>query len=555
MKNNNLKKWCIINNKEYLLKEWDYKDNFQELKITPIDISPGSNKKVYWICEKGHIWQTRIYSRTKYNHKCIYCTGQKSLKGFNDFKKWCLDNNKNELLKEWDYERNLKQPYEYTKCSGQKVFWKCSKNHSWEATIAHRVTENTGCPICTNKKILKGYNDLKTLRPDISKQWHPTKNGNMKPEDFLVGSHYKVWWICENGHEWEASIESRTRKRNATSCAVCSKKRLYSGMNDLVTFCNNHTDFKYLLKEWDYKKNFIKPNEIVATSKKKVYWICSNNHEWTATVGSRVRGNNCPKCNPNTSFPEQAIFYYVSKTFINTISRYKFNKTELDIFIPELNVGIEYDGFYFHNSAMQREIIKNKICKDNNIRLIRIREKGLCIYDDCECIIRNTTNSDDSLNKVITKLLKLLNIEHDVNIKRDAMEIIKQYKIYLKNNSIELAYPNLVLEWDYEKNKGLKLINFTRGSHEKVYWKCSNCGYTWFAEIKSRVNGNGCKICGRQKAIKARSRKVLNIDTNLIYNSLTDAQRKTGIERHRISNCCKDKNKTAGGFHWKYIEK
>ena len=57
MKNNNLKKWCIINNKEYLLKEWDYKDNFQELKITPIDISPGSNKKVYWICEKGHIWQ------------------------------------------------------------------------------------------------------------------------------------------------------------------------------------------------------------------------------------------------------------------------------------------------------------------------------------------------------------------------------------------------------------------------------------------------------------------------------------------------------------------
>ena len=195
--------------------------------------------------------------------------------------------------------------------------------------------------------------------------------------------------------------------------------------NNLKDWCTTNNK-EYLLKEWDYENNSIKPDEIVATSNKKVCLICSNNHKWAATVSSRVRGNNCPKCNPNTSFPEQAIFYYISKVFINTISRYNFDKIELDIFIPEVKVAIEYDGFYFHNFAMQREIIKNKICKDNNIRLIRIREHGLCIYDDCECIIRKENNSNDSLNIVINKLLKLLNIEYDVNIKRDKMKIIQQ---------------------------------------------------------------------------------------------------------------------------------
>lgn len=553
MKSNNFKNWCIINNKKDLLKEWDYERNLKELKITPVDIAPGSSKKIYWICKKGHRWQSRIHSRTKYNHKCIYCTNQKALKGFNDFEKWCLDNDKNDLLKEWDYEKNLMQPYEYTKCSGKKVFWKCSKNHSWDATIAHRVSENTGWPICGNKKLLKGYNDLKTLRPDISREWHPTKNNNRKPDDFLVGSHYKVWWKCKKGHEWEASIESRTRKRNASGCAVCSKKKLYKGENDLVTYCNNHIEVKYLLQEWNYQKNTIKPDEIVATSDKKVWWICSNNHEWNATLNSRVRGNRCTKCNPNTSFPEQAIFYYISQIFKNTTSRYNINKTELDIFIPELNTGIEYDGYYFHKNTEQREMAKNKICQENNIRLIRIREKGLCIYDNCEYIIRDEIDSDYSLNIVTSKLLNLLNIEYDVNIKRDKMKIIQQYKAYLKNESLELLYPNLVLEWDNDKNNGLKLSNFTKGSHDKVHWKCAKCGHKWIAEIKSRVNGNGCKICGRQKVIEARSQKVLNIDTNTIYESLTDAQRKTGVERHNISNCCKGKTKIAGGFHWKNI--
>lgn len=256
----------------------------------------------------------------------------------NTFKNWCIDNDKEYLLKEWDYERNLKQPYEYTKCSGKKVFWRCYSNHSWETTIAHRVSENTGCPVCANKKLLKGYNDLHTLRPDIAIEWNSTKN-NKKPSDFLVGSHQKVWWICQNGHEWEASIESRTRKNSSTGCAVCSKKRLYKGENDLITFCENHIEAKHLLKEWYYQKNLIKPDEIVATSNKKVWWICSNNHKWNATVSSRVRGNRCPKCNPNTSFPEQAIFYYISQIFKKTTSRYNINKIELDIFIPELNTG------------------------------------------------------------------------------------------------------------------------------------------------------------------------------------------------------------------------
>lgn len=553
LKKNNLENWCVVNNNKILLKEWDYERNIRELKITPKEISAQSSKKVFWRCKEGHSWQTSVYLRTKYNHKCIYCTNQKVLKGFNDFEKWCLDNNKKQLLEEWDYEKNLNKPFEYTKCSGKKVFWKCSKLHGWEATIAHRVRENTGCPTCKNKKLLKGYNDLRTLRSDIAEEWHPTKNNNKMPEDFLVGSYCKVWWRCKKGHEWQATIEARTRKIHSTGCAICSKKKLCRGENDLMTYCNTHFETKHLLNEWDYQQNIITPEQIVATSDKKVWWTCQNNHKWAASVGSRVKGNRCPKCNSNTSFPEQAILFYISRVFKNTHSRYITNKIELDVFIPELNVGIEYDGYYFHNDTEKKERAKNEICKDNKIRLIRVREKGLPLYSNCECIIRKENNSDNSLNDVIRKLLNLLNVKCTVNVEKDKIEIMQQYKRYLKNESLELLYPNLVLDWDCEKNRGLKLSNFTKGSHTKVHWKCAKCGNTWIAEIKSRVSGSGCELCSRQNAIKARSCKVLNIDTNTIYASLTEAQRLTGVERHSIANCCKGKTKMAGGFQWRHV--
>ena len=89
-----------------------------------------------------------------------------------------------DIAKEWDYKKNkpLRPEDFYCGSSRKKVWWKCSKGHSWKTTIAARTKkEGTGCPICCNRKILKGYNDLQTMKPEVAKWWNFEKNGELKP--------------------------------------------------------------------------------------------------------------------------------------------------------------------------------------------------------------------------------------------------------------------------------------------------------------------------------------------------------------------------------------
>lgn len=100
-----------------------------------------------------------------------------------------------EILKKWDFEKNIDiSPYEVLPKSSKKVWWKCEKGHSFEARIA-QITTGGGCPYCTNKKVLRGYNDLATTHSDLVKEWHPTKNLPLTPYEITYGSEKKVYWL------------------------------------------------------------------------------------------------------------------------------------------------------------------------------------------------------------------------------------------------------------------------------------------------------------------------------------------------------------------------
>ena len=194
-------------------KEWNYEKNNG---LTPTDVMPNSKEKVWWKCRKGHEWQATIASRNS-GSGCPYCSGNKVLKGYNDFQTVNPT-----LAKEWNYEKNgdLK-PENFTANSGQKVWWKCSKGHEWQATINNRGNGN-GCPYCTGQKALIGNNDLQTVNPTLVQEWNYEKNGNLKPEQFTAKSGQKVWWKCNKGHEWQAEIRSRT---NGSGCPVCNSEQ------------------------------------------------------------------------------------------------------------------------------------------------------------------------------------------------------------------------------------------------------------------------------------------------------------------------------------------
>ena len=190
------------------------------------------------------------------------------------------------LMKDLDWDKNNKKgltPNSLSSGSSKKAWWKCPLGHEWKASIYERATRNTGCSYCANRKIYIGFNDLPTTNPDLAKEWHPIKNGKLTPYEVIGVSPKKVWWLCKNGHEWQANIESRASGRG---CPFCANNKILEGFNDL------ETTHPLLVEEWNFEKNgSLYPNAILAGSGKKVWWKCKSGHEWQATVSHRaIRG-------------------------------------------------------------------------------------------------------------------------------------------------------------------------------------------------------------------------------------------------------------------------
>ena len=250
--------------------------------LTPMDVTKSSNKFVWWQCEKGHEWRAMIYDRSN-GCNCPVCSGHRVLTGYND-----LATVNPDLALEWHPIKNghLK-PTEVTSGTDKKVWWQCKRGHEWQAAVSSRKAGSV-CPYCANQKVLIGYNDLETTNPKLAAEWHPTKNGDTLPSDVMAGIHKKAWWVCKEGHEWEASIGSRSAGRG---CPYCAGQRVLAGYNDLATVNPE------LSLEWHPINNGdLTPEDVLPSSNKKVWWICAKGHEWENTVNSRNSGHQCPYC-------------------------------------------------------------------------------------------------------------------------------------------------------------------------------------------------------------------------------------------------------------------
>lgn len=145
------------------------------------------------------------------------------------------------LLKEWDESRNFPlTPDTVSYGSKKKVWWTCENGHSWQTTV-HVRSEGSGCPYCAGRKVLPGFNDLKTLCPGVAAQWGPSLNGALTPEMVTPGSNKKVWWQCSMGHVWKSVIYPRTGAQQC-GCPVCAGKvstthaRRYAQLDEIRTF-------------------------------------------------------------------------------------------------------------------------------------------------------------------------------------------------------------------------------------------------------------------------------------------------------------------------------
>ncbi|MGN0315679.1 MAG: zinc-ribbon domain-containing protein [Fusicatenibacter sp.] len=264
-----------------IVVEWDYEKNYP---LRPEDVTAKSIKKVWWTCKEGHMYKASIGSRTR-GSGCPYCAGKSLIKGVNDLLTVYPD-----IATEWNYEKNRPLcPENVTIGSEKKVWWTCKEGHMYKAVIYSR-TKGTGCPYCAGKSPIKGVNDLLTMRPEIAAEWDYERNYPLRPEDVMVASGKKVYWICKEGHIHKATIKSRTK---GADCPYCAGKLPIEGVNDLLTIRPE------IAAEWDYEKNYpSRPEDVMVASRKKVYWICKEGHSYPAKICDRTKekGTNCPYC-------------------------------------------------------------------------------------------------------------------------------------------------------------------------------------------------------------------------------------------------------------------
>ena len=411
-----------------LIKEWSDRNG----ELSPADISYGSNKVVWWHGSCGHEWQAKVKARTTKEEGCPYCAGKRILIGFND-----LATVHPELIGEWSGRNGDLRIEDVTAGSQKKVWWHGTCGHEWKATVKNRANGST-CPYCSSKIVKTGVNDLATLRPDIAEEWSE-KNYPVTAEDVMPNTNKKYWWKCRKGHEWKALVSSRNK---GTKCPFCSGIELLAGFNDLAS------THPHLAEEWS-EKNELLPSMVNAKSRKSVIWQCRKcGYEWSTAIYKRARGGGCPECKREQMIRENLIrertvelkesfeFAYpwilLKHLFAELGIRFIEDDTDrigakLQFYLPDHNVAVEIMGCkQMERFSLRREIVKNRLCRKNNITMIRIIEEKGEEFDGCICIHRDDMSSE-SLDEAYTVLFRLIGIDMEIDSGMIAPLLFKKY--------------------------------------------------------------------------------------------------------------------------------
>lgn len=413
-----------------------------------------------------------------------------------------------DLLKEWHPTKNSGLNLaKITHGSKKKVWWKCNggDDHEWEAQIYNRtkLKNPSGCPFCSGRVASK-TNNFATNLPQIAAEWHRTKNGNLRPENFTQSSHVEIWWQCKShsSHAWKTSINRRTSMK--TGCPYCSNKRV-NKTNSLATVAPE------IASQWHPTLNAdATPDQYTSGSHKSIWWLCKLGHRWQTTIKSRTsktRPTGCPFCSTQTSRPEIRLFCELNWIFPDAIWRHKIEKTEVDVFIPSLRVAIEYDGSHFHRDKIDRDKAKNDRLKTKGIFVVRLRERPLAVISSLDTVTESEGIKKNDLNNLLLKIPhkneKLLSLFRDYQEKPNFQsepaykKMLSQLPYPPIESSLAGTHKELVKEWDFKRNTPLVPEAFSYGSHYDAWWICAK-GHSYQAQIQSRATGGGCPICSKR---------------------------------------------------------
>lgn len=496
----------VVNPK--LAQEWHLSKNGS---LTPEDVTPRCKKKVWWQCNKGHEWKADVGNRFM-GTGCPFCAGKRATQ------ETSLAAQNPELVKEWHPTKNGDLlPDKLTPGSHKKVWWLCAqdKRHEWRAMILHRARKKSGCPFCSGHKA-SSTDNFKISAPSLAKEFDCEKNHPLLPEELRPNSSRKVWWICQKNkeeHRWLAAVASRF---GGNGCPYCSGRRA----------CKSNSLKKLrpdLAKQWHPKKNgTLTPATVIAGGHKKVWWQCKYGHEWQSPIKSRmIQVLNCPQCKPKTSLMELRVYTELKWLFENVEFQNKKHGVECDVYVPELKLAVEIDGFFWHRNKRAKDINKNLILGKQGIKLIRLRE-SLPSISEFDIAYKYQDKHITVIKKLLKKILVLKVCSSEMErlireylalgkLKNDQefIQLWNHLPAPLIGTSLQEMDNKLALEWHPTKNGRLSPTDVTSGSSRVVWWQCKK-NHEWKATVASRSCGSGCPFCSSHKVCKDNCLATVN---------------------------------------------
>lgn len=285
---------CLAAVRPDVAAEWDDEKN---APLKPTDVLPGTDKRVWWKCEKGHSWRAAICMRTgSKGTKCPFCQGHAVEESASLAKKSPA------LAQYWHPFKNTLPPEKVAPHSNKVFWWRCPKGHEWQdmPNRLQKYPPERVCPYCDHRRLSEEYS-LAAQNPQLAAFWHPARNA-LTPGSIAPFSNKKVWWRCEKGHEWQESVGQMQIFGAERACPYCSDRKVWEG-NSLAYLAPE------LAAEWHPTKNLpVTAESIFPWSAKLVWWQCKMGHEWKTTPEKRYRrGDGCPYCSGRRVAPERSL--------------------------------------------------------------------------------------------------------------------------------------------------------------------------------------------------------------------------------------------------------
>lgn len=427
-------------------------------------------------------------------------------------KKYIIDDAR--LMAEWNWEKNDELnlfPDKLTCGSGKKVWWQCKKcNQTWQARIAGR-TSGKGCPVCAGQVLVQGVNDLATINPKLAIEWDYSSNV-LTPKQVSARNNIKAAWVCSVcGYRWNALISTRN---SGTGCPRC-KKNFQTSIPEQIIFFYLKQLFPDTVNGFAIAENQKRVTIDIFIPSLKLA-IEYDGSRWHKNVSRdirktkfllnhgiklvRIRESDCPVIDDESFCVfvdyNKKSYSYLTKGILELICYIKKNYN-LSV---EISINIEND-FYR---------ILNLYENDKKGKSLAIVNPSVASEWDFqkngEINPSNILATSDK--KFWWKCLKCgyswRSSVYDRN-SGHGCPCCAGVTVREGVNDLQTKCPDLILEWDYEKNNNLYPNKISYRSNKKLWWKCQKCGHSWLARVADRSNGVGCPACAGKVVVVGKT--------------------------------------------------